>query len=270
MSVLIQISDPHFGTTVAPVVVALKELVRKQAPQTLVLSGDITQRARRWQFAAARRFVDELGIPQVLAVPGNHDIPLENVFARLLWPYAGYRRAFGEALETEISDPGLLVIGVNTTRPWRHIDGEISQTQVQRISERLRESASGQLRVVVVHQPVGVPHRRDEHDRVHGREAATRAWVAAGADLVMGGHIHLPYVLPLETFFAGLPRRAWCVQAGTATSHRVRPDAPNSVNIVRHGLADRPGCCEVERWDYAAQSARFERVERHELRLDRL
>lgn len=269
MSLLIQISDPHFGTTVASVVEALKELVRAQAPDTLVLSGDITQRARRSQFSAARRFVDELNIPNVLVVPGNHDIPLENVLARIFRPYAGYRRVFGDALETRISRPDLLVIGVNTTRPWRHIDGEISQAQIDRVSQALAVAAPGQLRIVVVHQPVAVTQPADEHDRVHGREAATRAWVAAGADLIMGGHIHLPYVTALGERFAGLPRRAWCVQAGTAMSYRVRPDAPNSINIVRYGLEGSPCTCVVEQWDHVGERARFDKVDEHVLRLDR-
>ena len=75
MSILLQISDPHFGTEQAPVVEALATLARQQRPDVLVLSGDITQRARPGQFRAARAFTDRLGAP-VLAIPGNHDIPL--------------------------------------------------------------------------------------------------------------------------------------------------------------------------------------------------
>ena len=88
MSVLLQISDPHFGTEQAPVVDALLTLAHAQRPDLVVLSGDITQRARRAQFAAARRFVERLAPSALLAIPGNHDIPLFNPVARLLWPYA--------------------------------------------------------------------------------------------------------------------------------------------------------------------------------------
>ena len=99
MSVLLQISDPHFGTEQPPVVEALAALARQQRPDLLVLSGDITQRARPAQFRAARAFMDRLGVP-VLAVPGNHDIPLFDLWTRLRRPYARHVAAFGVRART--------------------------------------------------------------------------------------------------------------------------------------------------------------------------
>lgn len=87
MSVLLQLSDPHFGTEQAPVVKALAALAQQQQPDLLVLSGDITQRAKRNQFAVARAFTDRLGAP-LLAILGNHDIPLFDLGQRLFYPYA--------------------------------------------------------------------------------------------------------------------------------------------------------------------------------------
>ena len=119
MTLLLQISDPHFGTEKPDVVEALLRLASRDKPQLVVMSGDVTQRARRSQFDAARRFVERLAGTPVLAIPGNHDIPLYNVFARVLQPYAGHKRVFGENLEPMFESPDLLVIGVNTTRPSR-------------------------------------------------------------------------------------------------------------------------------------------------------
>jgi len=93
---------------------------------------------------------------------------------------------------------------------------------------------------------------QDEPDRLIGHTAAQQAWAAAGADIVLGGHIHLPYVLALP----GLARRMWAVQAGTAVSSRVRRDVPNSVNVLRWSAID--GVCVVEQWDHAATSQAFE------------
>lgn len=269
MSVLLHISDTHFGTEELPVAHALRALAHEQTPQALVLSGDITQRARRAQFAAARAFCDSLRIPRMLSLPGNHDIPLYNVFARMFYPYAGYAAAFGDDLEPVIQLDDLLLVGVNTTRPHRHKHGEVSRSQVARVEGLLRNAQPGQLRVVVTHQPACVMRPQDENDRLRGGESALQAWSAAGADLVLGGHIHLPYVSDLCARAPAAPRPTYCIQAGTAVSHRVRHGTPNSVNLVRWE-APPPGAqraCRVERWDYDLADDRFERTHEHVLRL---
>jgi predicted MPP superfamily phosphohydrolase len=125
MSILLQISDTHFGTEQPQVVEALLALAALQRPELVVLSGDITQRARPAQFRAAKAFVERLGAP-VLAIPGNHDIPLFDLWTRLTRPYARYAKVFGADLEPVHSSPDLLLVGVNTTRAWRHKNGEVS------------------------------------------------------------------------------------------------------------------------------------------------
>ena len=266
MTTLLHISDTHFGTEQVPVVEALVRWAGQQRPALVVLSGDITQRARRRQFDAARRFVQRLGPVPTLEIPGNHDIPLFNLAARLFAPYAGYIRAFGADLEPVIESPLWLVIALNTTRPYRHKHGELSAEQVERVATRLKRASARQLRVVVVHQPIAVIRREDQRDRLRGAaDAAIARWSEAGADLVLGGHIHLPYVAALHERVDGLPRRMWAVQAGTAVSHRVRPGAPNSVNVIRWGDTLPRGRCVVERWDYRAQPGSFAKEAEHVL-----
>lgn len=271
MNKLLQISDPHFGTAQPPVMEALVELVRQQRPDVLVLSGDITQRATAAQFGEARAFCERLQIPQMLALPGNHDIPLFNPWQRLVTPYARYLRAFGPGLEPVLDTAWLQLSMVNTTRRWRHKNGEVSARQIERVAARLRRAGPGQLRVVVVHQPVYVLRAEDEHDRLLGWEPAVRAWAAAGADIVMGGHIHLPYVCELSSCVEGLPRRLWCVQAGTALSSRIRREAPNSVNLLLCDPAAHPLAGRLERWDYrsAGGAGRFEVAHTSEFLPDR-
>lgn len=267
MSVLLQISDTHFGTEQPRVVEALVALAAQQRPDVVVLSGDITQRARPAQFRAAKAFVDRLGAP-VLAVPGNHDIALFDLWARLTRPYARYTKVFGANLEPVFSSPDLLVVGVNTTRAWRHKHGELSAAQIDRVATLLTAASPQQLRVVVAHQPAAVPQVKERCHLLRGHHAALRVWSAAGADLVLGGHIHLPYVLPLD----GLARRLWVLQAGTAVSSRTRPEAPNSVNILRWGVAssatgdqaqtgaEAGTCCVIEQWDFARHDQVFVRT----------
>ena len=269
MTRVLQISDPHFGTVQPAVMEALVRMANGLQPDVLVLSGDITQRARNSQFAQARAFCDRLAIPRMLALPGNHDIPLFNLYQRLFTPHARYLRGFGPELERSLSTPTLNIIGVNTTRRWRHANGEVSGAQVKRVVAELGRSDPAQLRIVVVHQLVHVPRAKDGHDRLHGWEPAVRAWARAGADMVMGGHIHLPYVCDLSSHVAGLGRRLWCVQAGTALSTRVREGIPNSVNLLRYEGVGQPVPCVLERWDYHAGTGQFERVQSSVFPLDR-
>lgn len=256
MSCLLQISDPHFGTELPDVLQALERLSHALSPGLVVFSGDITQRATVAQFAAARAFADRLGAP-VLAVPGNHDIPLFQLAERVLAPYARYRKAFGDDLEPMFESPEWRVVAVNTTRWYRHEDGAVSAAQVERVAQRLASALPSQVRVVVTHQPVMVTRTQDLGNRLHGREQAVARWTAAGADLILGGHIHLPFVRPLHDAFSGCARTAWAVQAGTATSSRVRAGHPNSVNVVRADVAGGERACRVERWDYVARDKAF-------------
>lgn len=264
MSVVLQISDPHFGTEQPQVVEALVTLARLQRPDLLVLSGDITQRAQPAQFQAARAFMDRLGAP-FLAIPGNHDLPLFDVWTRLRRPYARHSAAFGAELEPLYSSPDLMVACVNTTRAWQHKNGEVSAQQIDRVARLLANATPAQLRVVVVHQPVAVTRAEDAPNLLRGHAAALQRWAAAGADLVMGGHIHLPFVLALH----GLARPLWAVQAGTAVSSRVRAGLPNSVNLLRWGADSAPGCCQVEQWDFSAAECAFVRAAVSEVRPDR-
>ncbi|MFC4160583.1 metallophosphoesterase family protein [Chitinimonas lacunae] len=257
MSVLLHLSDSHFGTEVPAVMAALARLVASENPSLMVASGDITQRARRSEFARARAFFDQLAVPTQMVLPGNHDIPLFNPLARLFHPYANFCRVFGSELEPVIDLPDWLLIGVNTTRPRRHVDGEVSAAQIASVKARLAAAKPGQLRIVVTHQPMHVTQAEDETNLLHGHAAAARAWTEAGADLLLGGHIHLPFVRMLNERHPDLERELWVVQAGTALSARVRHDAPNSINLLRHVKEDGHCGCLIERWDYHAASDAF-------------
>lgn len=268
MTLLVQISDPHFGTEQAPVVEALVRLVREHSPAIAILSGDITQRARRAQFRAARAFVDRLSVPTTLVIPGNHDIPLFNLAARVAQPYAEFRRAFGRDLEPAFETDALLVLTLNTTRAYLHEKGAVSPRQIERVARRLERAGASQLRIVVTHQPVSVTRQEDRADLLHGHERAVRRWAAAGADLILGGHIHLPFVQALHEAGHALPREVWAVQAGTAVSSRVRNDAGNSVNLIRCAGPSVPRRCSVEQWDYDAAADRFAIAARNDLTFD--
>lgn len=260
MSVLLQVSDAHFGTERVQVVDALVGFARELAPDVAIVSGDITQRARGDQFERAARFIERLGVPHVLAIPGNHDIPLYDLATRLFDPYREYRRVFGGELEPRYEAADCVVLGVNTTRWYRHVDGEISSEQRQRVVADLGRADRSQLRVVVTHQPLAVPRASEEHNVARGAQAALCAWADAGADVLLAGHIHLPFVLPLHEVMS-LPRPLWAVNAGTAVSSRTRQDAGNSVNVIRieSPSSELSPACRVEQWAFDRLSCSFTR-----------
>lgn len=264
MTSILQISDTHFGTEVPAVVQALEDHVREHDTDLLILSGDITQRARRRQFDAARAFLQRLERLEhgaSLVIPGNHDIPLYNLLARFLTPYRNYRRHFGPELEPCFESAELLVIGLNTTHPRRHKDGKVTPRQIERVVARLNGCDPRKLRIVVAHQPFGAMVPSDLSNLQHGAEEALHAWAEAGLDMVMGGHIHLPYVLPLSKQYPSLSREIWMVQSGTAVSSRVRGTSPNSFNRLRLSTTGHKHV-QVERWDFQGGSfllgARFQ------------
>ena len=258
MSVLLQISDPHFGSERPAAVEALFRFVEKLGPDLVMLSGDITQRARAKQFEAAAAFMRSLKVPNRLVIPGNHDIPLFDLATRFLNPYGRYQKAFGPELEPSYEARDCLVLGVNSTRPYRVTDGEISEPQRERVARALRAASPTQLRVVVLHHPVAVPREAEVHNLAHGSVDAVRAWSEAGADVILAGHIHLPFVLPLHELVRDLKNPIWAVNAGTSVSTRTRRDAGNSVNVLRTSLTE-PRVCTVEQWTFGRASPAFER-----------
>ena len=235
MSVLLHLSDTHFGTERPQVVEALVALAARQRPDVVMLSGDITQRARPAQFRSAKAFVDRLGAP-VLAIPGNHDIALFDLWARLTRPYARFAQVFGADLEPVAVSPDWLIVGVNTTRARRHSHGEVSGAQIARVASLLAAARPEQLRVVVVHQPLAVPEAGEASNLLRGHADAARAWAQAGADLVLGGHIHLPFTLSLH----GLGAAAVGGTGGHRRIHAHTPWGPQLGQPAALGRDDGP------------------------------
>jgi len=257
MTVVLQVSDPHFGTERPMALAALERLCADLRPDLVLVTGDITQRARAIEFSRAKAFLDSLRTPARLTIPGNHDIPLYALHTRFLHPYRRYERVFGPAQDSEFETDDLLLIALNTTRRYRHKHGEVSPAQIERTAQRLARARPGQVRLIAVHQPVAVTRSSDVINLLRGHSEAVKRWSEAGADAVVGGHIHLPYVLPLHERRADLPRPVWAIQAGTALSTRVRGGIPNSVNVIRTG----PGrAASAERWDVDETAGLFQRV----------
>ena len=140
MRTLVHLSDLHFGRVNAQIIAPLIETISEINPDLVAVSGDLTQRARSHQFREARAFLDALPQPQIV-VPGNHDVPLHNVFTRFLQPLDKYRRYITDDLQPVYADEEIVVVGVNTARSLTIKGGRINEDQVARIREKLRGSS---------------------------------------------------------------------------------------------------------------------------------
>lgn len=231
MKALAHISDLHFGTEGPELVEGLLVDLAAIQPLLVAVSGDLTQRARRAEFAAARRFLDRIPSPK-LVVPGNHDIPLFDLVSRFARPLARFRRYIDEDVDPFFSTDSVAVLGINTARSNTWKDGRVSTAQIDRIRGRLGLLPPSVFKVLVTHHPF-LPPPGDPSPPLVGRaREALEAAEACGVDLMLAGHLHRGYTGDIRTHHVHIRRAMLVAQAGTATSHRVRNEA-NSYNVVR-------------------------------------
>ncbi|HEY6048049.1 MAG TPA: metallophosphoesterase [Sphingomicrobium sp.] len=261
MARLVHLSDLHFGAHDPRLVEAVGRSIDELKPDLVVVSGDFTQRARTEQFKEACRFLEGLRERghEVLGVPGNHDVPLYDVLRRFLSPLTRYRRFIDETLCPFIELPGVAVLGINTARSMTFKDGRINADQVEFIRETFSRTPANVVRVLVTHHPLFAIPVGEGVERAIGRqELALDAIDEAGVDLLLAGHAHhasIHQASDLVTRAGG----ALVVQAGTATSTRVREQA-QSFNTV--DIAERCVTVTVNAWkrqDFRpADSQRYE------------
>jgi len=230
MRTLVHLSDLHFGAVRPTIVDALTAAVIRLQPNLVVVSGDLTQRARRREFFAAREFLAALPFPK-LVVPGNHDVPLYNLWARFHRQLRRYHDFISQETEPFFLDDEIAVQGINTARALTFKNGRVNERQIALAHERLAP-LNDVIKIIVTHHPFDLPQEYPERILVGRARSAMVALARCGIDLFLAGHHHIGMAQPSTLRFKVGGHAALLVQAGTATSTRSRGEM-NSFNVLR-------------------------------------
>jgi len=230
MRTLIHLSDLHFGRVDPRIVTPLLDFIRATSPDLVAISGDLTQRARTPEFQSARRFLDAISFPQIV-VPGNHDVPLYNLFSRFLRKLNRYQCFINADLEPFYRDSEIAVSGVNTVRALAWKNGRINRQQLEKLRARFSNVPAAKVKIVVTHHPFDLPEGVSG-DHVVGRaQVAIQTLAECRVDLLLAGHFHVGATGHTATRYPFGNYSALIVSSGTSTSTRGRGQ-PNSLNVI--------------------------------------
>lgn len=258
MRILVHLSDVHFGRVDYAIVDPLVKKINEIAPDLVVLSGDLTQRARSAQFIEARAFLDRLPTPQIV-VPGNHDIPMHNVFDRFLHPLEKYKKYITDDLQPFYTDEEIAVVGVNTARSLTIKDGRINAEQIANVREKMCSLPDNIVKIIVTHHPFDLPEGYREDELVGRARLAMKTLAGCGADVFLAGHLHVSHIGNTAHRYKIGGHSALVIQAGTATSTRGRGEA-NSFNVLRIEKSRLI----VERLEWRTEQSQFARAKSEE------
>lgn len=232
MRTIAQISDLHFGRHDQVVVEALLTSLQASGCDLVVVSGDLTQRARSAEFAAAEAFLDRVGLP-LLVIPGNHDVaPVFRPLSRLFRPMARYERFITRDRQPFFADAEIAVLGIDTARRMPGKNGRVSLVQMAAVRRVLGPLPDRLFKILVTHHPLAVP-RLAGHLELAGRASRALAAVAdAGVHLLLSGHYHR-WASGETLAHVASKRSVLVVHAGTAVSTRTRGGEANSYNLIR-------------------------------------
>jgi 3',5'-cyclic AMP phosphodiesterase CpdA len=226
---LVHLSDLHFGRAETAAVEALERSVISLSPHLVVVSGDLTQRAKRSEYLAARAFLDRLAFPRIV-VPGNHDVPLYNLFDRFARPLSRFQAYISKDAVSAHIDDEIAVVGVSTARSLTIKGGRINDKQVAELEKRFCGLPDGLLKVVVTHHPFDLPGN-EQVPRVGRAQMALPRLAKCGVDVFLAGHMHVSSVMASAKRCQVGGLTALLIQAGTAVSDRSRGES-QSFNLI--------------------------------------
>jgi len=206
----------------------------------IVVSGDLTQRAKRHQFEEARQFFNRLPDIPLLVIPGNHDVALWRIFERLFKPHALYCEIINPDLNPVIEVGNVMLVGLDSTAPRSAIsNGRLHRHQLRRCEEVFATVPEETTRIVVAHHHFAPGHDKVLDVAMPGSRRAIDCFVEQKVEMILGGHLHRSYIGNSLDFFPGHHRERGViiVQCGTTTSRRGkgRERDENTFNLIEAG-----------------------------------
>lgn len=232
---LMHVSDLHAGP---PFNLQIADLVARQAhqlrPDLLVVSGDLVQRSDfTTQWRTITGYLATLPQPQLI-VPGNHDVPLYNVFARVFRPLGRYRHFISPNLTPVFTRPGLLVVGGCTAHGLTTDGGRVSSRQLAALEQAFAQCPPETCKVAVLHHHVVDPPGSKGRRRLANADQVMHLLDRCGVELLLCGHIHVSYIGNTLDVRPHLRQGTVICQSGTTTSRRGkgREHGKNSFNVI--------------------------------------
>ena len=238
---IVQLSDIHFGCEDAGAVEAATAYVADAGADLLMITGDLTLNGLPEEFRAAERWLARLPQP-MLVTPGNHDTPYWNLPLRALQPFHRYRRFIGQPSASKFDGQDLHARMINTSRgaqprlDWSK--GAVNLHLAKAAVEAVSAFPPDELRLIGCHHPLVEVEGSPVSGDVHRGQAAAKIFCQGGADIILSGHVHVPFAVALPF----CDTKTYAVGASTL-SLRTR-GVPPGFNV----LDVSPACVEVTAW----------------------
>ncbi len=218
----LHLSDLHWGRKFSPsFAYTLREFIKREAFKFILISGDLTQRAKKREFLAVKRYLNSLEVPY-LSVPGNHDIPLYPIHFRFLAPFYKYKKYFSRDLEPEIIDKKFCFFGISTAHSFTGSEGRIKIKQIKKLKIKFLRTSPSQFIFLIMHHPLICSDPLNRDRTIWGSSSLIDLFMEVSPDIILSGHFHNRFFYNLRDFYPKLPKDIYLFFASKSTTERGR------------------------------------------------
>jgi 3',5'-cyclic AMP phosphodiesterase CpdA len=227
VSIIVHTANLKIGDTPENELEMFASEIRKNNPDLIILSGNITANGHINEFVIAQNFISSFRAP-VLCVPGSKDIS-----SRFFDSFKHYRAYVSPIQDVVFEDDTMFVVGVNSARPvvphWNWKNGMVSQDQIQFVHNQFRQAPNEKLRVFVCHHPL-IAHKKSP-SLVWGSTDLLRVLQDQQVDVVLTSQlsavVHPSFLQPEKPVMVG----AFGAGMGNSLSYNTIKISPSEIVI---------------------------------------